>query len=295
MRTDVKIVVGVAVLAAIAVGTYFVLANKNKNKVGGNEVVVNNPNNELPAVSTGGGLDPLLGPTTTMPTITTSGGIDIIMPPTTNVGVTPGIPGLTPTTYPTYPTYPTTAPTYTGYTPYTPTTRPVVVPTLPTYGTHTTLGTGLDTGSGEYTIAKGDTFSTIAKAKGLTVKAIQAANPGVDSSKLKIGQKIKLPAASTSTGTTGTSFTGTDPVITPTHTTTHTGTSTTTHTPTVTTTSITPGSTYTVKKGDTLRKLAKLAYGDEDLWRIIFRANRQNMDAADDLQVGEKIKIPVKP
>ncbi|MEI7766698.1 MAG: LysM peptidoglycan-binding domain-containing protein [Phycisphaerae bacterium] len=284
MRTDVKIVVGVAVLATIAVGTYFVLARKNKNNVGGNEVVVNNPNNDLPTVSTGGGLDPLLGPVTTLPTITTGGGLDIIMPPTTNVAVNPGIPGLTPTTYP---TYPTTRPTYTGYTPYTPTTRPVVVPTLPTYGNRPTIGTGLDTGSGEYTIVKGDTFSTIAKAKGLTIKAIQTANPGVDSSKLKIGQKIKLPAASISTSTTGT-----DPVVTPTL----TGTSTTTRTPAVTTAStITPGSTYTVKKGDTLRKLAKLAYGDEDLWRIIFRANRQNMDAADDLQVGEKIKIPVKP
>ena len=57
MRTDVKIVVGVAVLATIAVGTYFVLARKNKNNVGGNEVVVNNPNTDLPIVSTGGGLD----------------------------------------------------------------------------------------------------------------------------------------------------------------------------------------------------------------------------------------------
>ena len=46
----------------------------------------------------------------------------------------------------------------------------------------------------EMMIKGGDTFSTIARANGTTPAAIAAVNPSVDSSKLKVGQKIKLPA-----------------------------------------------------------------------------------------------------
>src|SRR5207248_1099866 len=45
----------------------------------------------------------------------------------------------------------------------------------------------------EYTIVQGDNFSALAKRFGVSVKAISDANPGVDSSKLKIGQKIHIP------------------------------------------------------------------------------------------------------
>jgi len=46
----------------------------------------------------------------------------------------------------------------------------------------------------EYTTRKGDSFAGIAKANGITVKELQQANPGVDSRKLKVGQKIQVPA-----------------------------------------------------------------------------------------------------
>lgn len=45
---------------------------------------------------------------------------------------------------------------------------------------------------GIYTIKAGDNFSTIAKRFGLKVSDLIAANPGVESSRLKIGQKILL-------------------------------------------------------------------------------------------------------
>lgn len=45
-----------------------------------------------------------------------------------------------------------------------------------------------------YIVKSGDNFSTIAKKKGLTAKAIEKANPGVDSRKLKVNQKLVLPA-----------------------------------------------------------------------------------------------------
>jgi LysM repeat protein len=49
-------------------------------------------------------------------------------------------------------------------------------------------------GANEYVIKGGDTFAKIARATGLTTEAIAAANPGVNSGKLHVGQKIKLPA-----------------------------------------------------------------------------------------------------
>lgn len=46
---------------------------------------------------------------------------------------------------------------------------------------------------GEYLIKAGDTFAKIARAQGVSPADLAAVNPGVDSSKLKVGQKIKLP------------------------------------------------------------------------------------------------------
>ena len=47
-------------------------------------------------------------------------------------------------------------------------------------------------GPGEYVVAKGDNLSSIAKKSGISLKAIQDLNPGVDSNKLRIGQKLKI-------------------------------------------------------------------------------------------------------
>jgi LysM repeat protein len=47
-----------------------------------------------------------------------------------------------------------------------------------------------------HTIAKDDNFWSIAKTYGVTVQAIEAANPGVDSGHLKIGQEIVIPTES---------------------------------------------------------------------------------------------------
>ncbi len=47
---------------------------------------------------------------------------------------------------------------------------------------------------GEYKVVSGDNFSKIARKYGVTLGAIEAANPGVSSSNLKVGQTIKIPA-----------------------------------------------------------------------------------------------------
>jgi LysM repeat protein len=49
-------------------------------------------------------------------------------------------------------------------------------------------------GPDEYVIKAGDTFAKVARAHSTTLADVQAVNPGVDASKLKVGQKIKLPA-----------------------------------------------------------------------------------------------------
>jgi LysM repeat protein len=49
-------------------------------------------------------------------------------------------------------------------------------------------------GPDEYVIKGGDTCSKIAKSHGFTAADLQAVNPGVNWAKLRVGEKIKLPA-----------------------------------------------------------------------------------------------------
>lgn len=54
----------------------------------------------------------------------------------------------------------------------------------------------------EYVVVKGDTFSKIAKENGVTTKALEDANPNIPPTRLKIGEKLVLPAgASAAAGT----------------------------------------------------------------------------------------------
>ncbi len=48
-------------------------------------------------------------------------------------------------------------------------------------------------GPGEYVVKPGDGGTKIAKANGVSIGDLQAVNPGVNWSKLAVGQKIKLP------------------------------------------------------------------------------------------------------
>lgn len=54
--------------------------------------------------------------------------------------------------------------------------------------------TGVKNADGTYTVAAGDGLSKIARKFGTSVDAILAENPGLNPTKLHIGQKIKLPA-----------------------------------------------------------------------------------------------------
>jgi len=50
--------------------------------------------------------------------------------------------------------------------------------------------------------------------------------------------------------------------------------------------------TYTVKKGDTLSKIAGAEYGDANAWRRIFEANRDKIKDPDLIHPGQELTIP---
>jgi len=121
-------------------------------------------------------------------------------------------------------------------------------------------------GGTEYTIAKGDTFSSIASHYHVTVSAIKEANPGVDPTKLQIGKKLHIPpqpipgtASPAGTETAAKETTANGEKI------------------------------YTVKSGDTLTTIAK---ANSTSVKAIRGANPSL--TTDRIVVGQKLKIPVK-
>jgi putative chitinase len=119
-----------------------------------------------------------------------------------------------------------------------------------------------ETAGTEYVVVKGDSLWKIAKKNGITVKAIEAANPGIDPAKLKVGQKLSIPgatgAAGPATETTSSSGMGGGAEI------------------------------YIVKSGDTLSKIAK-RYGT-----TIRAVESANGLSTTHIKVGQKLKIPAK-
>lgn len=119
------------------------------------------------------------------------------------------------------------------------------------------------TGMTEYTIVKGDTFYSIGKKFGVGFKAIEAANPGVDPTKLQPGQKIKVPPAASATAAgAAQENAAAAPAV--------------------------GGSDYVVKSGDTLTKIAA-HFG------VTVNALRSaNNLTTDRIKVGQKLKLPAK-
>jgi LysM repeat protein len=52
---------------------------------------------------------------------------------------------------------------------------------------------GTVSSDGTYTVKSGDSLAKIARANGVALADLEAANPGVDPKRLKVGQKINLP------------------------------------------------------------------------------------------------------
>jgi LysM repeat protein len=115
---------------------------------------------------------------------------------------------------------------------------------------------------GEHVIVKGDLLATIAKKYGVTLRALQDANPGVDPARLKIGQKLTIPARTMAA---------------------------TTAAPTAPANATANGTkTYTVKSGDTLVKIAR-THGV-----TIKELQSANNLRTTQIKVGQKLRIPSK-
>lgn len=52
------------------------------------------------------------------------------------------------------------------------------------------------------------------------------------------------------------------------------------------------GQSYTVEKGDTLSHIAKQFYGKSSQWKLIFDANRDQLDDPDKIFPGQVLTIP---
>lgn len=145
------------------------------------------------------------------------------------------------------------------------TNAPVFLPPVPTNPAPVVVAPPppppVDTGGSEYVVVAGDTLGKIAKAHGISVKALEAANPGVDPKKLKIKQKLVIPASTKSADTTQAAPAGAVEA---------------------------GGETYVVKSGDTLSKIAK-KHGT-----TIKALQAANNLSTTKIKVGEKLKLPAK-
>jgi LysM repeat protein len=119
-------------------------------------------------------------------------------------------------------------------------------------------------GTTEYTIVKGDILRDIANNLHVSVKAIIDANPGIEPKKLKIGQKIRIPAPATP------------------------GASAAVGGAAVESATVSGEQTYTVKSGDNLTKIAK-QHGTTA--KAISAANNLKTTS---IKVGQKLKMPTK-
>ena len=120
-------------------------------------------------------------------------------------------------------------------------------------------------GTKEYVVVKGDILFTIAKKFGVSVKSIENANPGLVPTKLKVGQKLQIPAGGASTGTMASVGGASTPA--------DSGDTT----------------TYVVKSGDNLIKIAKL---NGTSVKAIHAANPNLKGNA--IKVGQKLKLPAR-
>lgn len=117
----------------------------------------------------------------------------------------------------------------------------------------------VETPGQEHVIIKGDTFATMATKYRVSVNAIKQANPNLNPNRLKIGDKVKIPAATTSSAQPVDMAPAAD-----------------------------ASKTYKVKSGDNLTKIAKV-HGTTP--KALRAANNLSTDQ---IKVGQTLKIPSK-
>lgn len=127
------------------------------------------------------------------------------------------------------------------------------------------IATPVTTGTAtEHVIASGDTFGKLAHKYHVSLKALEAANPGVSSKSLKVGQKIQIPApvaSATPTAAGADASAAASPVA-------------------------AEGRDYTVKQGDVLARIAKTHNTSVKAIQELNHLKSTNIRA------GQKLKLP---
>ncbi len=113
-------------------------------------------------------------------------------------------------------------------------------------------------GGSDYKIAKGDTLGVIAKKNGVSLKALQTANPKLNPNKLKIGDTVVIPPPTPKSVSPAGAAAGAD------------------------------SSAYTVKPGDSLGKIAKTHH------TTVNALKAANSLKTERINVGQKLVIPSK-
>jgi LysM repeat protein len=113
----------------------------------------------------------------------------------------------------------------------------------------------------EYVIAAGDTLGAIARKHHVSLKTMMDANPGVDPKKLRIGQKVQIPGATSGLAAAPGAAPALESVA-------------------------SDGSVYVVKSGDTLGKIARI---HSTSYKKIMALNDLKTTS---IRVGQKLKLP---
>lgn len=150
--------------------------------------------------------------------------------------------------------------------PITPVVNPTLTtiqPVVPSVPVETAAPAGA---TSEHVVQKGEIAAKIARSHGVTLKQLQEVNPGIDLAKLKVNQKLQIPAAAAATPSTGSQSdagggSGLNAAA---------GTQ----------------ATHTVKGGDNLSRIAK-KYGV-----TVKEIRSANGLKSNDIKVGQKLKIP---
>ena len=116
----------------------------------------------------------------------------------------------------------------------------------------------------EYIVVSGDNLAIIAKKNGISLKALQEANPGVIPRKMQIGKKLQIPAGTADLAATSSSTTSA----------------------TTSDATAADGSLYVVKAGDNLAKIAK-NHGTN--YKKIMAMNDLKSTS---IRAGQKLKMP---
>lgn len=155
-----------------------------------------------------------------------------------------------------------------------------------------------EAGTTEYVVQKGDTGEGISK-KTLGRRNgwadIVAVNPGLDARRLKLGQKIRIPARTdaaapgTGTGTAPTAGSGSGPANQPIGMTPPAQASTPAPAPAADAQKV-----YVVQPGDMLSDIARRELGSASRWKQLMDANEDVLHGSEVVRPGMKLRIPAR-